>query len=144
MILPDVNVLVYAHREEAAHHTAYRSWLTGVLEGEQAYGMSDLVLSAFMRVVTNPRIYKRTTPPHRALAFVEAIRGCSHCVRIEPGPRHWELFTKICRESKATGNLIPDAYFAALAIESGSEWITTDRNYARFPGLKWRHPLGRR
>jgi hypothetical protein len=62
-------------------------------------------------------------------------------VTLAPGERHWDIFQRLCREVNAKGNLIPDAYLAALAIESGSEWITTDRDYARFPGLRWRHPL---
>jgi toxin-antitoxin system PIN domain toxin len=76
-----------------------------------------------------------------ALAFVEEVRDQPNCVIVRPGPRHWELFTDLCRRVNARGNLVPDAYLAALAIESGSEWITTDRDYARFPGLRWRHPL---
>lgn len=60
---------------------------------------------------------------------------------MSPGERHWEIFTRLCRSARARGNLVPDAYLAALAIESGTEWITTDRDYARFPGLRWRHPL---
>ena len=62
-------------------------------------------------------------------------------VEVVPGERHWAIFSRLCREAGARGNLIPDAWFAALAIESGCEWITTDRDYARFPGLRWRHPL---
>jgi hypothetical protein len=62
-------------------------------------------------------------------------------VTLVPGERHWDIFQRLCREANAKGNLIPDAYLAALAIESGAEWITTDRDYARFPGLRWRHPL---
>ena len=58
-----------------------------------------------------------------------------------PGPRHWEIFIRLCRAARVNGNLVPDAYLAALAIESGSEWITTDRDYSRFPGLRWRHPF---
>ncbi len=58
-----------------------------------------------------------------------------------PGPRHWEIFVRLCRAVRVKGNLVQDAYLAALAIESGSEWITTDRDYSRFPGLRWRHPL---
>ncbi|MFI5265845.1 MAG: PIN domain-containing protein, partial [Chloroflexota bacterium] len=60
---------------------------------------------------------------------------------LAPGPRHWDIFTSLCTRAGATGNLVPDAYLAALAIESGSEWITTDRGFARYPGLRWRHPL---
>ena len=62
-------------------------------------------------------------------------------MRIEPGERHWQIFERLCREASARGNLVPDAWLAALAIESGSEWITTDRDYTRFPGPRWRHPL---
>ena len=65
----------------------------------------------------------------------------NNAVTLAPGERHWDIFQRLCREANAKGNLIPDAYLAALAIESGAEWITTDRDYARFPGLRWRHPL---
>ena len=76
-----------------------------------------------------------------AIAFVEEVRGQPNCVVIRPGPRHWSLFTRLCRQATVKGNLVPDAYLAAMAIESGSEWISTDRDFSRFPGLKWRHPL---
>ena len=76
-----------------------------------------------------------------ALAFVTTLRDRPNCTLVAPGARHWEIFTRLCRETDAKGNLIADAYLAALAIESGSEWITTDRDYARFAGLRWRHPL---
>ena len=64
-----------------------------------------------------------------------------NCIPVTPGARHWNIFTGICASIGARGNLIPDAWLAALAIETGSEWITTDRDYARFEGLRWRHPL---
>lgn len=76
-----------------------------------------------------------------AVAFVAGLRARPTHVPVAPGPRHWDLFVSLCNRAGARGNLIPDAYFAALAIESGSEWITTDRGFARFPGLRWRHPL---
>jgi predicted nucleic acid-binding protein len=60
---------------------------------------------------------------------------------VSPGRKHWEIFLRLCREGDARGNLVSDAYHAALAIENGCEWITTDRDFARFPGLKWRSPL---
>ncbi len=69
------------------------------------------------------------------------VRDRANCVVVEPGERHWEIFTRLCQDTHAKGNLIADAYLAALALESGSEWITTDRDYARFPGLRWRHPF---
>lgn len=141
MVLVDVNVLVYAHREDAPDHRAYLEWLTGAVDSEAPYAVSELVLSGFVRVVTHPRVFSTPTPMKDALAFAETLRGQPNCVRIAPGPRHWEIFARLCRTAGVRGNLIPDAYYAALAIESGSEWITTDRDYARFPGLRWRHPL---
>ena len=141
MLLVDVNVLVYAHREELPEHSDLRAWLQGVLAGDEAYGMSDLVLSGFLRVVTNPRVFNVPTPLDLALEFTNRVRNQENCVPIVPGPRHWNIFTSLCRSAGAKGNLIPDAYLAALAIESGSEWITTDRDFSRFPGLRWRHPL---
>lgn len=76
-----------------------------------------------------------------ALAFAEQVRGRPGCVSIGPGRRHWGIFSELCLSSGAKGNLVADAWLAAIAIESGCEWITTDRDYARFPGLRWRHPL---
>src|SRR6476620_8350415 len=141
MILLDVNVLVYAHREGALDHTRYARWLEDVATGDAAFGLADLVLSRFIRIVTHPRIFTPPTPLADALAFVEGLRTRPNCVPVAPGTRHWELFTAACRRAGARGNLVPDAYLAALAIESGCEWITTDRGFARFPGLRWRHPL---
>lgn len=141
MLLTDVNVLVYAHREDAVDHLRYREWLEGVLGSDSAYGVSDLVLSGFVRIVTHPKIFREPTLLERALTFAGEIRDRPHAVTVAPGPRHWEIFTRYCREGGVKGSLITDAYFAALALESGCEWITTDRDYARFAGLKWRHPL---
>ena len=141
MILVDVNVLVYAHREDTSRHLEYHAWVDGVVNGDEAYGVSDLVLSGFLRVVTNPQVFAAPTPMERALEFAEALRGAPTCVPVAPGDRHWEIFIRLCRDAGVRGNLVPDAWFAALAIESGSEWITTDRDYARFSGLRWRHPL---
>lgn len=141
MLLTDVNVLVYAHREDAVEHSAYRDWLAALLASDSAYGVSDLVLSGFVRVVTHPRIFREATPLERALAFAGEVRNRANAVQIVPGPRHWDIFTRYCRDCGARGNMVPDAYLAALALESGCEWVTTDRDYARFPGLTWRHPL---
>jgi len=141
LILPDVNVLVYAHKENVADHQHYLRWLKGILGGVAAYGMSEFVVSAFIRIVTHPRIFDPPSTSAVALKFASEVLNRPHCVRIIPGPRHWGIFTSLVQETKSKGNLIPDAYLAALAIESGCEWITTDRDYSRFPGLKYRHPL---
>jgi toxin-antitoxin system PIN domain toxin len=141
MRLIDVNVLVYAHRQDAPGHKDYLHWLQDVLASDEAYGISDLVLSGFLWIVTHPRVFNPPSPLDAALAFAEQVRSQPNCVPIAPGPRHWDIFAGLCLAAGVKGNLVPDAYLAALAIESGSEWITTDRDFSRFPGLRWRHPL---
>lgn len=141
MLLPDVNVLVYAHRQDGPEHPVYRRWLDELVSADAAFGMADVVLSGFLRIVTNPRVFARPTPVDLAVSFAEELRGLPNCVTVTPGPRHWSIFSRLCLEAGAKGNLVADAYLAALAIESGSEWITSDRGFSRFPGLRWRHPL---
>lgn len=141
MILTDVNVLVYAHRIDAPGHVAMKNWLEDLINSDQAYGYSDLVLSGFLRVVTHPRVFNPPTDLASGLAFVQTIRDQPNAIPLTPGPRHWGIFKSLCETAGVKGNLIPDAYLAALAIESGSEWVTTDRDYSRFSGLNWRHPL---
>jgi len=143
MILPDVNVLVYAFRRESGRHEEYREWLDTTVSGPGAYALADLVLSGFVRVVTHPRVFARPESVESAFDFVERLRLRPNCVLVSPGPRHWSIFQDLCRKVEAKGNLVPDAYLAALAIENGCDCITADRDYARFPGLKWRHPLAR-
>jgi toxin-antitoxin system PIN domain toxin len=141
LILPDVNVLVYAFREAAPRHSEYRNWLLQRLESRESFGCSDLVLSGVLRVLTHPRVFAPPTPLSNALEYTEALRTQPNAVWIKPGARHWELFTELCVRGGAKGNLVPDAWLAGLALEHGCELVTTDRDFARFPGLRWRHPL---
>ena len=141
MVLIDVNVLVYAHRLESANHAAFRRWLEELVNSDQAYGMAELVLAGFIRIMTHPKIFRFPTPLETTLRYAWELRSRPNCVIVAPGPRHWETFERLCRATGAKENRVPDAYLAALAIESGSEWITTDRDFSRFPGLRWRHPL---
>jgi toxin-antitoxin system PIN domain toxin len=141
MILIDVNVLVYAHRPDAIEHARYLGWLQAALNSNAICGLSELALSGMVRIVTHPQIYPKPTPIDLALNFAQELRNDEGSVIVSPGPRHWDIFAKLCKMAGAKGNLVSDAYFAALAIESGAEWITADRDYARFPGLRWRHPL---
>jgi toxin-antitoxin system PIN domain toxin len=140
MILIDVNVLIYAHRPESPDHERYRDRVQAVIAGEQ-YGVADMILSSFLRMVTNRRIYKQPTPLELALQFTADFRSGRGATRIEPGPLLWDRFTTICRAVGATGNLVPDAFLAAMAQDAGCEWITTDRDFNRFPDVRWRHPL---
>ena len=99
------------------------------------------MLSWFLRIATHPRIFSTPSPILSVLEFARDLREQPNCRIIAPGSRHWQIFTDLCKSQSATGNLIPDAWFAAMAIESGCEWITTDRDYEQFPGLRWRHPI---
>jgi uncharacterized protein len=141
MILLDVNVLVYAHRPDSENHNNYRKWLEEALQAEAPCGLSEVVLAGVIRIVTNPRIFPDSTPISLAIEFANQLREHPGCTVVAPGELHWSIFTRLCKQAGAKGNLVSDAYFAALAIESGAEWITTDRDYSRFPGLRWRHPL---
>ena len=128
-------VRCYAGNADLANKLAQRSdEVTSLIKGA----------AGFVRIVTHPRVFTPPTPIAQALEFSEALRGQPNAVPIAPGTRHWQIFTRLCREIGARGNLVADAYLAALAVESGSEWITTDRDYSRFPGLRWRHPLAAR
>lgn len=141
MVLLDVNVLVYAHREDSPHHRQYLTWLEKLINSDHAYGVTDLVLSGFLRVVTHPHVFNPPSSMAKALAFAKELRDRPNCTLINPGPRHWEIFCRLCKTSEVKGNLVPDAFLAAIAIESGSEFVTADRDYHRFPGLRVRHPL---
>ena len=140
MILADVNVLVAGYRDDHPEHARCRSFLQSVLTGQELFGTSGLVFSGFLRVVTLPRVFARPSPLEHAIGFARALLAHPRAVPINPGRRHWEIFSGLCMKAEAKGNLIPDAYLAALAIESGCEWITLDGDFARFPGLRWRMP----
>ena len=141
MILTDVNVLTYAFRPDSARHTEYRAWLRRLLEGPNAYGVAPQALASVVRICTHPGIFKQPSRLDRALAFCDDMLAPAHATVVQPGDRHWWLFRDLCEASHATGNLVQDAWFAALAIEHGCEWITTDRDYDTFPGLRWRRPF---
>lgn len=141
MFLMDVNVLVYAHREDAANHLAYRQWLESVINAPASFGYSELVLSGFLRVVTHPKVFEIPSPLASALSFVEQIRCLPNAVCLAPGAMHWKIFVECLEQIEAAGNDIPDAYHAALALEWSCEWVTADKGFKRFKGLKVRHPL---
>jgi len=111
------------------------------MNGDEAFGVADLVLSSVLRIVTNPRVFDPPSTWEQAREFADAVRSAPSAVSVAPGPRLWQIFTELGDKSGVRGNLVPDAYLAALAIESGSEWITANRGFARYPGLRFRHPL---
>ncbi len=142
MRLVDTNVLIYAHRRDANRHAEYRDWVQALVDGPEAYAVADSAVNALVRIVTDKRIYPDPTPLDDALAFAGEIRNQKHAQVVNPGTRFWLIFADICRRAGARGKLVPDAYLASLAIEHGCELITGDRDFGRFPGLQWRHPLG--
>jgi toxin-antitoxin system PIN domain toxin len=141
MILMDVNVLVYAHREDVKDHQAYCDWLESVLNSDSAYGFSELVLSGFVRVVTHPKIFEQPSSLSVALGFAEQLRAAPNAVCLAPGQNHWKWFIQCMEAISAQGNDVPDAYLAALALEWDCDWVTTDKGFRRFKGLRVRHPL---
>jgi toxin-antitoxin system PIN domain toxin len=141
VILPDVTVLLYAFRDDSIDHARYRAWLDEAVNGDEAYGMSPQVLCSVIRVSTHPRVFVSPSRLEDALAYARVLLEQPHCTSVTPGARHFAIFEDLCRKSSATGNLVQDAWFAALAVESGCEWITTDGDFARFPGLRWHRPF---
>lgn len=143
MILADVNVLLYAFRRDSPDHERYRIWLESVINGAEAYGVAPQVLSSLVRISTHPRVYREPSSLEEALLFCRVLLRQPQATIVTPLERHWGIFDDLCRAVNARGNLVPDAWLAALAIEWGCEWITVDRDFARFPGLRWRAPFSR-
>ena len=141
MELPDINVLIYAHREDAPEHDKYAGWLTSLVEGAAPFALSSVTLGGFLRIVTNPRIFQAATPMELALAFCRQLMARPTAAFLQPGARHWAIMVDLIERSGVRGAMVSDAYLAALAIEHGCQLVTTDSDFARFPSLRWRHPL---
>jgi toxin-antitoxin system PIN domain toxin len=141
VILPDVNVLVLAHRTDQDGHGATRDWLVDEVNSERPFALADLAVAGFLRVVTNPRIFATPTPLREAIRFLDGLFEQPTCVPIAAGPRHWEIVRQVIVDADARGNLVPDAHLAAIAIEHGATVATRDRGFARFVRVRWIDPL---
>ena len=140
MQMPDVNVLVYAHREESPFHERYAAWLVGIATGPEPFALSEFVMHGFIRIVTNPRIFAPASSTAQAFRFLDALLSVPTCSVIRAGANHWGIFRDLCETGKLKGKIAADAVHAALAIESGCEWVTADTDFARFaPLLRWKH-----
>lgn len=133
---PDVNVLVNAFRQDADYHDRCRAWLNEAVSGRDQVGFSELVLSGVLRVLTHPGIFNPPTPTETANAFVDALLAQPASVTLRPGNGHWRIFRGMLSVMNLRGNRIPDAYHAALALEHGCEWVTLDRGFSAFRGLR--------
>jgi uncharacterized protein len=143
MILPDVNVLVYAFRQDVPQHSVCRAWLADVVSSDALFALSPLALSAVIRITTNARAFRNPSKVEEAFRFCESLLHQPHCQIVEPGERHWGIFESLCKELDVRGPRVSDAWYAALAIEWGCDWITYDSDFARFPGLKTSVPTAR-
>ena len=140
MLLADVNVFIYAHRADSARHAEFVSWLNARLDGDEPFGVSELVLSSVVRIVTNHRIFLDPTPTGIALDFCASVLAARAAVVVRPGARHWGIFDSLCRRTSVRANVVPDAYLAALAIEHGATLVTSDAAFRRFAGLRVEEP----
>jgi toxin-antitoxin system PIN domain toxin len=139
----DVNVLVYAHRADLPEHRDYRSLLEHLGNGEEPLGLAEIVLSGFVRVLTNRRIFREPTTSQAAWEAVDRLLAAPAAVRLQTGERHWGLFRQLADDIDARGNDVADAYLAAYAIDNNATWLSADRGFARFRRLRWSHPLSR-
>jgi hypothetical protein len=139
VILCDVGVLLHAMIERAAHHDVCHQALERLRRSPQEMALSELLLAAVVRIGTNPRVFQPCPTVDEVFAFVDALRSSAEARRISPGPRHWTIFRDLVLGSGIHGSDTTDAYLAALALEHGCEWWTTDGGFDRFPGLRWRN-----
>ena len=141
MILVDANLLLYAYDSSAARHRPARRWLEDVLSGEDAVRFALVSLLAFLRVSTNSAVFRRPLSSRDAIALVTAWLDVPVAGIAEPTERHWSVLEDLGGRGQARGPLLMDAHLAALAIEHGAMLYTTDRDFARFPKLRFRDPL---
>jgi toxin-antitoxin system PIN domain toxin len=141
LILVDANILLYAEDSLQSRHQQAVAWWDGQLSGTGVVCLCWTVLSAFIRIGTNPRVFEHPLSLEQALARVQSWldQPCTRVVR--PTERHWTVFKQVLADGQAVANLVTDAHLAALAIEHGCELASTDSDFARFPKLKWRNPL---
>jgi toxin-antitoxin system PIN domain toxin len=141
VILVDANLLLYAYHPRAEQHEKSRAWLEAALAGPELVRFAWLTLWAFLRIGTNPRAFERPLSASEATAAVDSWLAQPAVGVLEPGERHWDILRDIVREGQASGPLVMDAVLAAIALEHGATLCTTDRDFSRFSGLKWRNPL---
>ena len=142
MLLPDVNVLVYAHRPaESDVASRVRDWLWSSTDRGEHLALSTAVLASVIRIVTHPRIMTTPSTPREALDFTQALLDDPQASVVVPSSRHWPVFREFVDDLRLVGNDVPDAFLAALAVDHGATLVTTDRTVRRFPRLRLVDPL---
>jgi toxin-antitoxin system PIN domain toxin len=140
VLLPDVNVLVAAHREAVPVHREARAWLVSALEGDAPVALCLPVVSGFIRVSTSPRVFDPPSTLAEVFGFVRSLAAHPATLWVNPGRQHLRLLERLCGGADARGDLVSDAVIATLAIEAGATVISYDRDFGRFGGLAWRPP----
>lgn len=140
VLLPDVNVLLYALRSDTTDHDAAQSWLDDAHAADEPVALCPPTLAGLLRVATNPRVFVTPTPRAVLWDFVEALRSSPLHRWVAAGPRHPDLLQQLCREADATGNLVSDAVIGAIAVEHGCRVVSTDGDFARFASVRWSRP----
>jgi uncharacterized protein len=141
MIVPDVNLLVYAYNEGGPNHSAAAHWWTELMNGEQPVGLPWAVVFGFVRLVTHPSVLVEPLRPQAALERVQSWFERDHVRVVDPGPRHLELVSALFAATGVASNLTTDTHLAAIAIEHQAELHSNDSDFTRFPGLRHRNPL---
>jgi len=143
VILIDANLLLYAYNPSSEHHPAAREWLEAVVSREQQVGLSWIVVLAFLRLATTPQIFPEPLTMSEAISIVSGWLARPNVVFLHPTERHWEFLSSLLAVTRLRGRDVTDAHLAALAIEHGATFCTSDRDFARFPGLQTIDPLER-
>jgi toxin-antitoxin system PIN domain toxin len=141
VIVVDANLLLYAYDATSARHAAARAWVEKVFSDAAPVGLPWQTISAFLRIITNVRLPGDRFTANEAAEIVTGWLEQPNVQALGPGQQHWPLFRKMLVEGQAPGPLVSDAHLAALTIECGGVLHTTDRDFARFPGLRWTNPL---
>ena len=141
MIVPDVNLLLYATVDGFAQHDAARAWWETALNADEEVGLGGPALFGFIRLVTNPRVFDAPMTVESALGVVEGWLARPQVLFLLPGPRHLEIVFRVLRKLGTAANLTTDAQLAALAIEYQAQLFSNDTDFGRFDGLRWVNPL---
>ncbi len=141
MILVDANLLIYAEDSLSPHHEEARKWWDAQLSGISAICLCWTVISAFIRISTNRRVFEHPLSIQEATQRVQSWIDQPSTRIVNPTEQHWQIFQDLLKRGQAWGNLVSDAYLAALAIEHGCVLCSTDSDFSRFPKVKWKNPL---
>lgn len=142
MLMPDVNVLVYAHRADTSQHRSALNWIDGLARVDGPFALSALTATGFVRVVTGRTVFASDPSPlSEAMEFVDELMAAENCRWVSPGPEHWKIFSRLCLATRSTGKNAADAQHAAIALEHGCTLASADLDFKRFAteGLRWSH-----